>query len=272
MISIPIAANVPSYRHQLSLFWENHVNVYGQSAEERAHAVIVMQTRATPDWGIGVPHTVANAWQHCYDMPYDVSLAPLNIQIGLQQVLHKFDDNAILELIDCDMFHLRKAPEYKPRPMQFITNNIYENWHLKSRKDNAHVIRPYLKTDNRYNGGFVPIIGLAKTFKIILEDWIDIHLSIYDENKGNELMTWWAGMYAFQAACANNGVKMTSQDNCYIPTVNTLKDAHYIVHYCCDERYFNKKKVLEDPSKFNVDELPDNLFYNRIRAYFSRDS
>lgn len=271
MISIPIAANIPAYRHQLSLFWENHINVYGLSAKDKAHAVIVLQKPTIPKWDIDIPHTIVNSWSHCHERPQDSYLAPLNIQVGLQQVLHKFDDDEVLELIDCDMFHLRKAPQYEPGLMEFIANDIYENWHLHSRGRSVHIIEQHLKTNNFYNGGFVPIIGRAKTFKTIIEDWIDIHLDIYDSNE-NQVVRWWAGMYSFQAACANNGIKMVSEDNCYIPRVNALKNWHYIAHYCCDEKYFNKKIVLENPQEFDASTLPNNLFYNRIKEYFSHEA
>ncbi len=267
MISVPIAANTKNHRHQLSLFWENHINIYGEDAQNKAHAIIVLQEPEIPNWDIGIPHTVVNSWQHCSKEPYDIHLAPLNIQIGLQQILHKFDDNAIIELIDCDMFHISKSKKYSPESMQFITNDIYENWHLRSLGGNKNIIKPYLKTENSYNGGFVPIIGRVSTFKTIIEEWIDIHIDIYNENSKNLLTCWWAGMYSFQAACANNGIKMISDDNCYIPMVNEISENHYIAHYCCDETYFNKKTALEGTVRIKTSEFPNNLFYERIKIY-----
>lgn len=267
MISIPIAANIPTHYHQLSLFWANHKDVYGNAAKDKAHAAIVLQEPNHPDWQLGIPNTIVKDCHSYHKLPKEGGIVPLNIQIALQQILHQFNDTDILELLDCDMFHLRPAPDYNPGEKEFFINDIYEDWHLKSLTDNKHIIQPYLKNDTGYLGGFVPIIGQTQTFKIILEDWIQTHISIYKAHPNNHLTRWWAGMYSFQTACANNNIKMTAKNNCYIPNVNNLEDHHYITHYCCDDKHFNKKIALQNINSVNIENLPDNLFYNKIKEY-----
>ena len=270
MISIPIAANIPSHRMQLDLFWDNHQHIYGDLAAQKAHAIIILQEETYPHWNIGIPHTIAKDWHHFYPTrPKQGGLVPLNIQIGLQQIIHNYADDQILELLDCDMFHIRQAPEQMPQDNEFLVNTLYEDWHLKSLSDNKHIISKHLIIPSAYNGGFVPIVGKAKTFKMIIQTWIDNHLKIYDQNPSDPLTQWWAGMYSFQIACSNLNIKMTATNNCYFPNINNLEEEHYNTHYCCDT-VFDKKKHLPNLGGLSIETLPDNLFYNRIKDWYLR--
>jgi hypothetical protein len=252
---------------QLELFWFNHQKTYGEAAaRENLRAVIIKRNtlaeRANDDcdWAADIPHVMADAY---FDVRSDLTnpyYLPINIQLGLSQVMASFDDEQIIELLDCDMFHLRPHPDLSIADDELIVSDIYEEWHLKSLTDHRNVIEPFFKNGgDYYNGGFVPIIGKAKTFRKLLSDWIELHKAIVEAHVDDGDLQWWAGMYSLQAACENNAVRMRAMDLCYVPTINALRDEHYIVHYSVDYR-FNKKTW---PS-IDVNSFEDNEFYNRV--------
>lgn len=271
MISIPIAVNNDFFKLQLDLFWFNHKRIYGEDAFKKAYPVVVLQNKKKYDFSSKAPHVFANDWS-CYfpEKKYDGFLSPLNMQISLLEIIDMFDNDEVIELIDCDMFHIKKAPDINVVDNEFIVSDIYENWHLKSNTSNKYILKNFLKLNHsEYNGGFVPIIGKIKTFKKILNDWINLHIQIFDSLDSNELK-WWCGMYSFQVACANNNIYMRGIDICYIPNINNLLENHYISHYCCDYK-FDKKKILNGNGKVDFENFQDNLFYNAIKDWYNSD-
>jgi hypothetical protein len=213
------------------------------------------------DWDSDIPHVMCEAF---FDYFGEMTLTnelhkPLNIQIGLAQIINDFDDDQVLEILDCDMFHIRPKWEMPVGEGQLIVSNIYEDWHLKSLSTNRGIIDIYFENGGAfYNGGFVPIIGRVGTLKKILPEWIAVHRHILSLDHP-EIIQWWAGMYALQAACEKNKIWMTAEDCCYIPGINKLVDSHYICHYACDKNFDKKKYPDIDPSTFE-----DNLFYKRL--------
>lgn len=272
MISIPIAVNSGLFKWQLDLFWHGHRYVYGQNANYLAHAVVIrkdepnsLKAQSMP-WSIDVPHTMCDAY---FDVrPYlssDMWLKPLNIQVGLLQIIQKFADDDVLELIDCDMFHFRPASLFPVRADELLVSTIYEGWHLGSLTSNRGIIIDLIGNSgpSYYNGGFVPIIGRARTFRKILDLWIEYHVQIVKTYK-QDLKSWWGGMYALQAACEKCKVKMIDTDVCFIPGANKLSPSHHICHYSVD-RIFNKKTFPSiDTSKF-----PDDVCYNIINNWYT---
>ena len=275
MISVPIATNDIAFRNQLSIFWDNHKLIYGDNAYKKAHAIIVSQNYPEQEkighdeWSLDIPSTVVEPYWSYLKRENSNLLLPINIQVGLSQIIDKFEDDEILELIDCDMFHLREYKEQEVNENEFLVCEIYENWHLKSNSDSYGVIENFLDKDQSgYNGGFVPIIGYVKTFKKILKYWTNMHLQVFDSTD-ERLTKWWSGMYSFQVACANHGIKMKAIDNCYVPGVNELKENHHIAHYCCDT-VFDKKKELRKPDKFDYSGFPNNYFYDRVKDWMKK--
>jgi hypothetical protein len=187
----------------------------------------------------------------------------LNIQIGLAQIIHLFEDDDVIELVDCYLFHFRRHREvFVPKDGLFVCD-LYEDWHLKSLSSNKHVIEQYLQdSGSRYNGGFVPIIARASTFRRLLPLWEDIHRDILRQPH-EKLIHWWAGMFALQAACERVEIEMIAKDWCYIPGINRLEDTHYTGHYSCDFNYFSKYKFPD----VNATTFPDNLFYLRVKDW-----
>ena len=273
MISIPIAVNNRNFRMQLELFWFNHQATYGEhAAREKLCAVIVKrntvaeQRKDICEWAVDIPHVMVEAY---FDIRKDLTtfmLLPINIQLGLNQVIAAFDDEQIIELLDCDMFHLRPHPDLPVEDNELIVADIYEDWHLKSLTEHKDVIAPFFKNEgNYYNGGFVPIIGKVKTFKRILPDWIELHERIVLAQTDMDLQ-WWAGMYALQAACENNAVWMRAMDLCYVPSINALNDDHYIAHYSVDHKFDKKHWPAIDVSSFE-----DNEFYSRVLEWMQHE-
>lgn len=270
MISIPIAVHDPYFEWQLDLFWAQHKNLYGDNAYKKAFAVIVKQNFPSDpniksiNWDTDIPHQLCKPFfRFCHKLPESILNTPLNIQLGLRQILHRFKDDDILEVLDCDMFHMRQHPVISIPHGELLVCDLYEKWHLRSLTENKFVIKKYVGDyPQYYNGGFVPIVGTAKTFKLLLQDWINIHLKILKKHPGNNLFLWWAGMFALNASCELNNVKMIAQDHCYIPSVNQLNDSHYVCHYSVDNLF----KKREYPN-LNFEDFPDSLFYNLIKTW-----
>jgi len=270
IISIPIAVYTNKiFKWQLSLFWFNHKLIYNEDAKNRALTIVIKRNYEREskmdifDWPVDAPVQLCDAYFDFFIGLDKEKYLPINIQTGLYQIIKNINDEQIIELLDCDMFHLKPAPDIEIEDDELHVCTVYENWHLFSLTKHSEVIEKYTcgKKDY-YNGGFVPIIGKAKTFKKILLDWILFHKNIADNSEKFAALSWWAGMYSLQAACEINKIKMISKDFCYIPNVNELNDNHYIAHYSCDP-IFNKNKILElDISKFK-----DNIFYNRVKQW-----
>jgi hypothetical protein len=269
MISIPVAVNSPFFQWQLDLFWFNHQSVYNVGAYKKASAILIKRNHQNDNiinqfpWHIDIPNNICESFfDYNLGINYDGILLPLNIQVGLLQIIDKFDPNQLIELLDCDMFHLKEHPLIQVNDDEFLVSEIYENWHLKSLSENKKIIGNYTGNQtNYYLGGFVPIIGKAKTFKKILLDWIWIHKDIVRNNSNNSIK-WWSGMFSFQAACEINKIKMIGKDFCHIPNVNELEKHHYIVHYSVDSLFDKKKFPNIDVSKFK-----NNLYYDKIKNW-----
>lgn len=267
MISVPVAVYNDKFKWELDLFWYNHKLVYNDLANSKTIAVVIERNLPTEkfhsfNWSLSIPFKICKPCFEYLDLStFNPVYVPLNIQVGLAQIIDNIDDNELVEVLDCDMFHL-KQKEYMVGDNEILVDTIYENWHLRSLTDNKPVISKYLKTDGFYNGGFVPIICKAKVLKKILPDWIDAHLKILKDPHSNNIH-WWAGMFALQIACANNAIQMISKDMCYIPGANELNDNHHIAHYSVDE-IFNKHKFPQ----VNWLDFKDNVFYNRIKSWY----
>jgi len=270
MISVPVAVYNSSFEWQLDLFWKNHMHIYGDDAKSKAKAIVIRRNRSGEHrtekyaWKIDLPHKLCESFFDCgLGIPDDGHLLPLNIQIGLMQILGEFKDDQIIELLDCDMFHIKRHPDLRPKHGEMIVSDVYEKWHLHSKGENRHVLEKYIGASSTfYNGGFVPIIATASTFKAIILDWIWMHRDIVRRYSGAKSIRWWAGMFSLQSACEINGIKMSAMDTCYIPNINQLNDKHHVAHYSCDP-IFNKKKY----PAINVADFPENIFYTRLREW-----
>ncbi len=142
--------------------------------------------------------------------------------------------------------------------------NAYERWHLRSLTKNRHVIAQYFDNGGGYyNGGFVPIIGKAKTFGMLLPDWIAIHIDILLKPYPHPIH-WWAGMFALQAACQRCKIRMIAQDCCYIHGVTKLSEEQHIGHYSSPSDPFNKF-AYPNVDRRRLDRR--NLFYATIHKW-----
>ena len=157
MISIPIAVYNGLFEWQLDLFWRQHKKVYGAYAYEKALAVVIERNRLSErkcenfDWETDIPYKLCLAhFDYVPESPQDYFM-PVNIQVGLSQVIDMFDEEEIIELLDCDMFHIKCFHEEKINDDEFFVSSIYENWHLKSLSTNKHIVEKYLKTENQHH-------------------------------------------------------------------------------------------------------------------------
>lgn len=279
MITLIPVANTGNFEIQLSLFWYHHKKLYGINAWRKAVAMMVKQN--SPDdvitnkmpWDIDIPYVITESCFKYLNFQ-TVEYLPLNAITSVAQVLPSFDDEEVLEFIDCDQFHIKPHPEIVVNDDEIICDVIYEDWHLKSKSTNKNMVIPFLSIaaftkqidtmTHLYNGGFVPIIGKTKTFKKIIVDWIQATKKIYANAKTKEV-AWWSNMYALQVACANNKIAMKNFDCVYIPPFE-LKNTHYCCHYSVDPK-FDKKKIntIDD---IDVSKFDDNIFYNGVKEWY----
>ncbi|NKB33163.1 MAG: hypothetical protein GKR91_08700 [Pseudomonadales bacterium] len=270
LISLPVAVlTKQSFRYQASLFWYSHRTVYGDDAFHRARILWVeknLESEAHPTditWldDMGAPYTVTKPFYEFYACPSLGVNVPLNIQAAVAQVIDDYEPEQLLEILDCDMLHLRPAPTMELGDDEIYVDSVYEDWHLKSLGECREIISPYFKNNGAYyNGGFVPIIGKAKTLKKLLDSWAQIHIEIVNSDIADRLK-WWAGMYALQAACENCQVEMKDINGTFIPGKNELRDSHYIAHYSVDKVFDKKKRGWPF---LNKADFPNNIYYDRI--------
>lgn len=272
MISIPIAVCAGNFGLQLDLFWYQHKKIYGVQAWRKALALVVNKNEPHEEahkvlpWDINLPHSLVVSCFEFLNLEqiYDRLIVPINIQVALIQALKDFDDEEVIELLDCDMFHLKRHPKLDVKD-EVIVSNIYEGWHLKSLTEHKHLVEPLLiKEHGPYNGGFVPIIAKAKTFKKIAITWLQAHKQIFQSTESKDFR-WWAGMYALQVACANHRVHMRHEDLVYVPGFNNYKPSHYISHYSCDTRF--NKKIIKSIEDIKTDNFLENDFYWAVKDW-----
>ncbi len=131
MISIPVGVNNAAFEWQIDLWWWNHRATYGREAVDKACLIVIDKNfadeqSASTDWLSTVPHIVCTGtWTspaHASSRSLDL---PLNIQVGLRQIIARFDDEDILEVDDCDMFHFRPHPKIDVCNDMLITCNAY---------------------------------------------------------------------------------------------------------------------------------------------------
>jgi hypothetical protein len=268
MISIPVAVNNNFFKWQAELWWWNHCQIYGDQSRSRGLMLLIdknyqWESDQSYSWCSHIPHErVRGIWQNAVDGIDQTLAVPLNIQYGLKQILDKFHDDEVLEIIDCDMFHFRAHPTISPGIDDLYVSDVYEAWHLKSLTDNKNVIEIYFENQGKYyNGGFVPIIGRASTFRKIITEWEAVHRDILKRNYDANIK-WWAGMFALQAACEKARVNMISKDWCYIPEVNDVADHHYIGHYSVDKKFSKQEFPRIDTARFL-----NNPYYQRIKNW-----
>jgi hypothetical protein len=269
MITIPIAVHNELFRWQLSLLWYAHRRTYGEhEAAFKVHAVVIRRNEPTTrkarrmEWPMSIRHSMCESFFDLHWRDFRPVEVPLNIQAGLAQVLPSFPDDQVLEVTDCDMLHFRPHPPMDVPEDVLLVSDVYEGWHLHSLGVHRPVIAPYFENGGRfYNGGFVPIIGRAATFRRIMREWIDVHIDIV-RRPHPELVKWWAGMFALQAACEKARVQMVAREYCYVPGAFKLADSHYIGHYSVDKTFDKRKFPAVDVSKF-----PDNPYYALVRDW-----
>jgi hypothetical protein len=268
MITIPVAVNNAAFKWQVELWWWNHQITYGAKARDKAFLILMDKNyRDEEEDSLSwippeLPYALCKGvWA---ESKHHQLYLPLNIQIGLRQIIGRFVNDEVLEVVDCDLFHFRHHPKVEVCDNTLIVCDLYEKWHLKSLTTNKHVIEPYFENRGRYyNGGFVPIIGKAGTFKKLLYEWEAVHRDIMTRTFDQSLIHWWGGMFALQAACEKAKITMIAEDWCFIPGANQLSDSHYVGHYCCDNEFFLKK----DFPFIDLRRFPPNIYYDRLKAW-----
>ena len=269
-LSIFNAPHTEHYRWSVDLYWYAQKKFCNIKIDETTLVAIVKrnkpyeQKQETLAWNIDIPHKLVEAY-YDYDPSLnndDINYYQLNIEYGILQILKDIPDEQVIELIECDMFHLAPTPLYYIDDDMIITDNIYEEWHLKSRTDNQYIVKPFIRGDIKFNGGFFPMILKAKTLKKIIYPWIKALVDLlHSDITGDE--RWWSGMYALQIACQNENVKMLNENLCYIPGINDIEGKR-ICHYSIGHE-FNKRNF----PNIDVSLFPDNAFYNTIKEWFA---
>lgn len=264
VVSIPVAVHNDHFKWQLDLFWYNHKRLYKSAAYEMAHAIIMKRNHPsekvheTLEWDFDIPHSMCDPFFDYNPEWEGKHLIQTNIQIGLLQILEKFTDDQVIEILDCDQFHISHRPVLNVNDDEVYVATDYEDWHLKSKTDNKKVIDRYLhKVGGDYNGGFVPIICNIRTLKKILPEWVAVNVDIVEQD-WEKTIFWWSSMFALSASCEKNNVRMYDYNRCYIHRVNKLTDDKYICHYSVDGDYIHKNNREYLFSKKNYDKCVDS--------------
>lgn len=185
MISIVTAVANKNFAWQMGLFWAQHKKIYGEAAPKLAMAMIARKNFTYDNYSGDRSFDIENNLEiprmyfdgACDRLGDDINNVPLNIQYGLMNLLPNLDPEETIEILDCDLFHL--APRQKVAEHGVVyADPIYEKWHLHSKTVNNHVMSPFVKTQEYYNGGFVPIVTTVKTMSEILPVWTHISLSL----------------------------------------------------------------------------------------------
>tara|TARA_R110000868_G_scaffold89062_3_gene248067 strand:+ start:2165 stop:3907 length:1743 start_codon:yes stop_codon:yes gene_type:complete len=278
VISIPVAVHNDHFKFQLDLFWYFHKKWYGDNAKDMAHAIILTRNHPHEEkveklqWDMDIPHTMCNPYFDHNPEWLGKDLMQTNIQIGIEQIINKFEDDDIVEILDCDLFHLKPRPILNVKDDEIYVDTIYEDWHLKSKTDYKFVIDRYLHNDGGdYNGGFVPIICNVRTLKKIMHEWVAVNLDIVNQDIPDGLK-WWSAMYALSAACEKNKVSMIEYNKCYIHNINALTDDKYICHYSVDGEFIHKNNKEHLFSKENYIKCKEskNPYANLFAEWFEQ--
>lgn len=286
VISIPVAVHNDHFRQQLDMFWYFHKKMYGDEAKNMAHAIVLSRnhhTEAPVDnikaWSninphfLDLPHTICKPYFDYNPEWFGKNLMQTNIQIGLKQIIDKFSDDDVIEILDCDLFHMKKRPPLDVKDDEVYVATDYEKWHLHSKTINKYVIDRYLHNNGGdYNGGFVPIICNVRTLKKIMEEWLAVNLDIVDQPEISDGLKWWSAMYALSAACEKNLVTMIEYNKCYIHGINQLKDDMYVAHYSCDGEYVhkNKKEYMYSYENYINSKNSPNRYANQFAEWFAQ--
>lgn len=276
LVTVPSAVHNDYFKWQLDLLWYGHKKAYGEQAKEKLFACVAKRNwpnepvNETCQWETDAPvHMVDVFFDHFKNDKrvdgWNGLHQPLNIPLAVKAATENLPDDVLLEVLDCDLVHFRPHQDIEIDHDEMLVCDIYEKWHLESKGKYKSVMDIYTGGDaNYYNGGFVPLIASVKTFKKILPDWISI-LHHFNTLKYTTNVLWWGGMYAMNAACERNKVKMTGKNLCYIPHVNEFSEEQHIAHYCCDH-LFNKRQFPNiDQSTFK-----DNQFYKLVSEWIGQ--
>ena len=145
VISLPVAVHVEPFRWQLDLFWFGHRQVYGREARLRTLAIVIKRNKIAEkkvgrmSWNIDVPHSMCEAFFDIEGIKRSVPPSrfgigvPLNIQTGLMQILPKFPDDQLLEVIDCDMGEAL-SPNSDPGSAAMCHGRASEHWRCRGRR------------------------------------------------------------------------------------------------------------------------------------------
>lgn len=271
MITIPVAVAIPHFKWQISFFQHQHFKVYGEEAKNKALIPIINRNHFkdkpvhSVDWNLKLPYVIVDSVLDMYSKTESMYI-PTNCYTALKQVLQYIDDEEHIELCDSDMPHIKPYTGGLPGDNEIYADARYEPWHMfisTPEGKNREIINKYLKhSDEGYMNGGSNIIAKVSTMKKIIDEVIEVGMSIADEYP-NTNHSWWQSMYAINVACHNNRIKMIDSDSCYYPNVNELDiNKHHIVHYSCDPLF--KKS---DFPNIDITKFPDNVFYNSIKDW-----
>jgi len=190
----------------------------------------------------------------------------INVFYNIKSIVHALDDTEVYCILDCDVIPIRRYKGLMPTDDTVICFDLYEDWHMfieNPSKSNFNKIEKYLqhKEYNFMNGGFVPILITGKNLKKILDDIIEISIQIVKDSKFDNF-GWWCSMAAFQIACHNHKIKCISENNTFIPNINSFDYKTMFAHYSVSP-LMSKSNV----DSWQTDLFQFNFFYNEVKKW-----
>jgi len=175
-------------------------------------------------------------WEYL-GIDYDGGLLPINIQTSLAQ--YEIEDEEVYVIGDADMFPIKN--KHFDLASDICHETIYERWHIHQHTDGNYLkcLIPEEKRDFNFSG-FVPIVIKGSVLKIILPDWIRLHLDAYKICKQEH--KWWCGMYSYNLVCASHNLKIDEKRICVLPFDTEINDSMFYLHYSVAFENFDKHK------------------------------
>lgn len=197
-------------------------------------------------------------------------LLSANVFYNIKSIKDTLLDSEVYCIYDCDMMPIRRYKGIMPTDDTVVCFDFYENWHMKIQnpwKENFKYISEYITHDTfKYmNGGFVPIMITGKNLKLILDDVIDISISIIKDCKF-EQFGWWATMAGFQVACHNHKLKCVSDDTTYIPGMNQFDYKTMFAHYSV-----SPDMPKNDVDNWDVDSFKSDFFWDEVKNWWKTE-
>jgi hypothetical protein len=208
------------------------------------------------------------------------SLVQLNTTLGIKQWLETSGYIGTVHLVDPDVIFIypfQHNIDINLPGKYCFGDDTPNNWHLFIHDENYNVTHDVIKRYCRKNlsavrGIWVPLVIHSDQLREIIDRWIELTLAILQDDKldhthdGVISRRWWAQMYAFPIALAENEILPINHNAVNIPcTSDHDEKLGYCLHYAVSrDGAFNKRKFIEMYKKYPDDWISKIEWKNNV--------